>query len=303
MGDVNLSVPSQHDNTPYKCSEKGCPFFAVPASDLCSHHGRIFADDEYIEFDLEVRRLTDRLVPNSRRLNTEGNGIASADPRGGGLQIVFRGDYARRVWAAAGQCNRCGANRTSGRMFCSQCLAYDRFRKCKKTVRGLCRNCSNAAEPGKKRCRICLNKVLRYALNRNRFKKATGLCVQCGLPNDRKGKRICTRCESKESLRRGGRADEALRLRLCRQCHGEIEPQTLLRFCARCRQAYCKRMKQVRAARHNARLCKGCGRKPPAAARMLCVMCLAKNREYGMVRSTRRHAGHIKTVPAARGGG
>lgn len=201
-----------------RCSQKGCPFPALDGEELCRYHLALFELDESLLDSEERLTLPDVLS------------------REEGLSIIRRGDYARDIYAASGRCNRCGAGREAGRKFCSQCLAYDRFRKRRKVAKGLCRTCGRSAEPSRTRCRTCLQKQLLRTLARTRLKIKFGLCSRCGRKNDR-GKYLCNACESRVKLYRRRRSAEALRLRLCRSCRAQIEPGNPTTRCRRCRNA------------------------------------------------------------------
>jgi hypothetical protein len=253
-----------------KCSERGCPFPVAPGSNLCAHHICLFADDEYIEFHLEVfhsKRKQHRRVTRAREIDVDG-----AER----LRIVSRGSYERDVWAATGKCNRCGAERESGRKYCLRCLANDRFRKLVRITKGLCRTCQHPAAPSRKRCNCCLEKELHRTLARIRLKLEDDLCPQCGLVNDRKGKWICSACEERTKAYRSKRAASSGAFHLCRQCRAQIEPGSSFRICGRCRNRNNDRQRVTRSLRVDRGTCKRCGKSPTAAGRVLCESCRAK---------------------------
>lgn len=66
---------------------------------------------------------------------------------------------------------------------------------------GLCVDCNNPSRPGKTRCQACANKRKVTDHEIKEFRKAHGLCRDCGQNDVASGKVLCVGCLEKSKAR------------------------------------------------------------------------------------------------------
>lgn len=89
-------------------------------------------------------------------------------------------------------------------------------------------------------------------------RRAAGLCVQCGWPNDRQGVNLCTDCRDTHRDSAAQRSAERRANGLCSEC-GKSRPRKHA-MCARCRATATRLSRRRRAWRKSMGLCMRCDR-------------------------------------------
>ena len=80
--------------------------------------------------------------------------------------------------------------------------AYNKRRNDELKASGVCSRCKKApAVDGKTKCESCAKWQVNYLKKWKKAKIASGICVNCGGKNDRKGLHHCATCENIKTFR------------------------------------------------------------------------------------------------------
>jgi hypothetical protein len=102
-----------------------------------------------------------------------------------------------------GLCLRCENPPRPGKQTCEDCVKKIQAYNKKRAWKRICRDCPKRAVQGKKRCAECLRVYADKALQKQKARKAAGICIQCGLVKVTKYLR-CIDCRTENSARKSG---------------------------------------------------------------------------------------------------
>lgn len=289
-------TPVQPEESPARCSERGCPYPATSGQSLCRYHNDALSNEFSPVAPTEQATSEDvfSALFYDKSLQVAKRGIVGIDEWAEDLKFkrLIKNVYSintNKQRRATGKCLKCGGERTQGRLYCSRCLALDRSRKQKKIARGFCYTCRRPAIPGKKRCRGCLVKELLRGLERQRRWNSLGLCLSCGGGRDRQNRTICIKCEAKKARYRKTLASHRTLNRLCKTCGNKIDPDETRRQCLECRTRINEQRTVWYRKRRQLATCKACGVNPPAAGHSLCASCIANSPRRYKTSASKRH--------------
>lgn len=142
-----------------------------------------------------------------------------------------------------------------------------------------CHKCGDEAEPGKKACRVCLDKNARQQRLRRKRARKKGLCGTCAVRKAVPGKSHCEKCGARNLSDTRNRAKKRVENGLCRQCGSERNEEGR---CTGCRFNICDWCNDREVTHPKARMCNVC-RAKPLKVRLIeagkCVQCGRKEPE------------------------
>lgn len=103
--------------------------------------------------------------------------------------------FMRDFWRENGRCSVCGSVLDRDGATCTYCNEQnkrrDRLLKVRRVEEGRCCDCGKENDNlPKNRCKACAVMHRKYNQRLKEFRRANGLCVQCGEPT-KDGKRLC----------------------------------------------------------------------------------------------------------------
>lgn len=85
------------------------------------------------------------------------------------------------------------------------------------------------------------------------LRQLNGLCTECGQPNDREGKQICTNCKDRAQENQRKRYDKKIAMHICIQC-GKQNDRIGMKHCSTCSEKNRLRTKERRREKNECRV-------------------------------------------------
>lgn len=234
------------------CAERGCPFPASAGDNLCRHHIEMYAFDE---------SLTDS------GLDYEALHSGDEDRSSGPVAQLSVTNW-RDTWLEKKE-------RRENKIVIAKFYGANRYRQQKSN-----KTCPRCRVPHSRKT-VCCEKCHKHVCATSDARRAklmgSGLCKACGKPRDNETTR-CEKCRKKNNS--SGKASRLARFSkgLCQKC-GDIK-QGSGRWCMNCRAAAASRQGAKSRTWKAAGLCVCCGAKKPGRAdKVLCLKCVARQRE------------------------
>ena len=210
-----------------KCKEKACPFPADSSDGLCGRHREMFSVEEEDEQTAEKLFAEVQPRPNTGRRTIEGNRLDLANPA---ANAAF---FEEEI------------NTDKGGLFSREVAAErDKFQHILKIVRGRnnyrnsvrlrrCNSCWRplGTEENKTLCRSCSDLAKACRLRREKRRRESGVCLQCGKGRVAIGRTYCAVCTKKRLDAQKQRRMKSIGLSLTARIYTSQEVAKLVGVC------------------------------------------------------------------------
>jgi hypothetical protein len=257
-----------------KCSERACPYFAVPGQSLCSYHVNWFEFEESLtDSGLDYEALS------------AGDEEGSSGPVSQLSVTNWRDTYLEKK------------ERREDQRFINKVALAVRYARLKENR--VCPRCGLPHDRETFHCESCIKQVNENMLELRRARRAQGLCEGCGGTRDGSST-WCQKCRKRMNANTRAIRNSRIRKNLCVYCGATRDPKA--RLCPDCnskwRKYYNERYRRLAAARRASGLCVICGNKKSQADKVSCVECEARHRKNARRLREERARLRPKRVPS-----